>query len=547
MESFLNSSSTQIRICTVTGVVIFLILCAMEPFNLIMDDAYISLIYARNLACGNGLTYAGGARVEGYSNFLWTLLCALYYLLPGSVFIWMRLGSLCMILALFLYLTRLSLHDDHVQWYVTLFPLILLSLDKGFLVYAKSGMETPLHALLIILCIYYYSPAKKNLIHAFRLALLLAMLSCTRPEGGIFFCVFAAHQVSSSIRSRSEWSWARLWIGMTIGMVALFLLWRYCYYGDLLPNSYYAKVALGSVVQKYRGFRYLFYYLVYYLPWPVSLLAITGASCNWRRSVTVQVCTLVCIAQILFAVVSGGDFFPWFRFFAPVAPIVYFLAAKGIASLAAASAARARMLAVRRAVTALALLLSLAMMPLTRIAIWRNRDLSWTIAYRCNSARHCVDTLRALVNPDLSQLKQRIGLWLAAHYPPHTVIATDQAGQIPYYSRMETIDLCGLNDAHIARTGPRASYLLANNVAIIIMEILPRTKEPLFARLIREREFQRNYRLLKIIRDRYSPREGISFVLWQRMENPDEQYAYTEDIRRMFRRFSAEEHSGLKL
>src|SRR5438552_16124392 len=41
------------------------------------DDAYISFRYARNLVDGLGLVYNAGERVEGYSNFLWTLWSAL--------------------------------------------------------------------------------------------------------------------------------------------------------------------------------------------------------------------------------------------------------------------------------------------------------------------------------------------------------------------------------------------------------------------------------------------------------------------------------------
>ena len=44
----------------------------------VIDDAYISFRYAKNLAEGNGLVYNIGQRVEGYTNFLWTLLIALF-------------------------------------------------------------------------------------------------------------------------------------------------------------------------------------------------------------------------------------------------------------------------------------------------------------------------------------------------------------------------------------------------------------------------------------------------------------------------------------
>ena len=40
------------------------------------DDAYISFRYAANLVAGHGLVYNPGEFIEGYTNFLWTLLIA---------------------------------------------------------------------------------------------------------------------------------------------------------------------------------------------------------------------------------------------------------------------------------------------------------------------------------------------------------------------------------------------------------------------------------------------------------------------------------------
>ena len=42
----------------------------------VQDDAYISFRYARNLAEGAGLVFNPGEPVEGYTNFLWTVLFA---------------------------------------------------------------------------------------------------------------------------------------------------------------------------------------------------------------------------------------------------------------------------------------------------------------------------------------------------------------------------------------------------------------------------------------------------------------------------------------
>ena len=42
----------------------------------VQDDAFISFRYAANLLDGHGLVYNPGERVEGYTNFLWTVLMA---------------------------------------------------------------------------------------------------------------------------------------------------------------------------------------------------------------------------------------------------------------------------------------------------------------------------------------------------------------------------------------------------------------------------------------------------------------------------------------
>ena len=44
-----------------------------------------------------------------------------------------------------------------------------------------------------------------------------------------------------------------------------------------------------------------------------------------------------------------------------------------------------------------------------------------------------------------------LGHWLAERYPPDTWIALGDAGAVPFYSGLPTVDLWGLNDAEIAR------------------------------------------------------------------------------------------------
>lgn len=56
-----------------------------------LDDSWIHLQFARNLAAGEGLAYDGGRLVAGSTAPLWTLLLAPLFLLPGPVEVWTKL------------------------------------------------------------------------------------------------------------------------------------------------------------------------------------------------------------------------------------------------------------------------------------------------------------------------------------------------------------------------------------------------------------------------------------------------------------------------
>jgi len=59
-----------------TGVAVLWGVAAAWRRAWLSDDAYISFRYAENLVNGLGLVFNRGERVEGYSNFLWTIWTA---------------------------------------------------------------------------------------------------------------------------------------------------------------------------------------------------------------------------------------------------------------------------------------------------------------------------------------------------------------------------------------------------------------------------------------------------------------------------------------
>src|ERR1700759_4082728 len=64
-----------------------------------LDDSWIHLQFARNLARGLGLSYNPGHFVTGSTAPLWTALLSVLFLLPGSVVVWTKLLGIALHLA----------------------------------------------------------------------------------------------------------------------------------------------------------------------------------------------------------------------------------------------------------------------------------------------------------------------------------------------------------------------------------------------------------------------------------------------------------------
>ncbi|RLB62250.1 MAG: hypothetical protein DRI90_09485 [Deltaproteobacteria bacterium] len=114
-----------------------------------MDDAYISFRYARNFARGLGLVYNAGERIEGYTNFLWTVLLGggikvgldpdLLAKVLGAGF---ALGTLGMVYLLSALLRPLTVAPCMATW--------LLATTAASMGYAVFGLETTMFTFLLL-------------------------------------------------------------------------------------------------------------------------------------------------------------------------------------------------------------------------------------------------------------------------------------------------------------------------------------------------------------------------------------------------------------
>ena len=213
------------------------------------NEAFISFRYARNLLEGHGLVFNPGEYVEGYSNFLWVLeLAALwgaFGLEPDQAAPWLSVAcTVGTVAAMLWWVARTpSLHHRKlVAW----MALGLVCSSATFAVWTSGGgFETrqfTLFVVLAVVCLSLYRNSRRGLLAA---SLSLAAAACTRPEGPLLaaccFAWFAMQRRADTGRWRPAWRDVLVLVGPFAFFVAAHYLFRYSYYGEWLPNAWYAR------------------------------------------------------------------------------------------------------------------------------------------------------------------------------------------------------------------------------------------------------------------------------------------------------------------
>ncbi|HYW79258.1 MAG TPA: hypothetical protein VE890_06750, partial [Thermoguttaceae bacterium] len=173
------------------GLILLLTLLAWSN-RFIQDDAFISFRYAEHLAEGKGPVYNEGERVEGYTNFLWTMLIAGGRCLGlEPIALSYGLGLTCFVLSLvFTYRLACQVFGDGTAGLLAVF---LLGTNYTFSAYATGGLETQLQAFLCVAIASMVfqiatvpAPTRVSLV---ALSLLIAAALLTRLDSAVYLFV----------------------------------------------------------------------------------------------------------------------------------------------------------------------------------------------------------------------------------------------------------------------------------------------------------------------------------------------------------------------
>lgn len=400
------------------------------------DDAFISFRYSKHLTLGHGLVWNVGERVEGYTNFLWVLLIALgmhFSFEPEWFSLVLSVASGIVVWWLFLVW---ALRRHGLLGFSLWFPLIVLSLSRSFTGWATGGLETMFFTMLTFAGALAVVHSRKHMeVTPVWSALLFAAATLTRPDGIVFAFVAGLVLLFDSIRGKRSLLAVFSWTALYFLPVGLHVLWRYHYYGFLLPNTFYAKVH-GLWLEQALNYFALFeryYHFAYCLPF--VLLAV----CSKRRY-EARYFLLLLTVYASYIVYVGGDRFE-FRFLVVIFPYLYWLLAEGIVIACRSLLGLFLQRSLQQVVMA-----SIAASVLYNTWLGSNKEVP-------KPERSGISSIRGIEKYATSRTEQ--GLFLQrliaeGYYPDDLPLALGGAGAVPYYSMLPVLDRRGLNSVEIA-------------------------------------------------------------------------------------------------
>ncbi len=490
-----------------------------------LDDAWITYRYGLNLATGHGLQWNAldPAPYEGYTSLTHVLLSGLFIVLHLDPVMWSKitgvLSNLAILCIFACYAQRRQLHLGAL-----LFAASGMAANVLFGFHAVSGMETLLFALVLTACscLLLLSLADERYTASLFLTLVLAVL--TRPEAvvlaGLYYLILIAFQLNQpGPRKRT----VRRLLAQTAAFLVLpgllYAGFKLLYFGTLLPSTFSYKV--GSYANELPGIFATIDFLRIYAVVPAVALATLFFA---RKTRTSELATMAAIVvAILFYVSTRQKVAVGYRFFVPYLPSMFLVVMPPLSRLfdSVAMATRPRLSATSIVLTGLLWITGLGAVEASRAASFSRARYSILVALAVFAVLAALEGL--CLSGVLDRLWQRaqkareglrrsgapfslvlgsalvllavsasalcavgdfrtvygymipravnpaLGRALAGlDDPQHIVLATGDAGAIPYYSGMYHLDFLGLVSREGTASPTDPSWVFNYSIDILV-------------------------------------------------------------------------------
>lgn len=407
-----------------------------------LDDTWIHLQFARNVAEGHGFSFNPGVPSSGSTAPLWTLLLAVPLALGVPPIAAAKLLGLALVAVTAVGAAALTrrLSGDALAG---LLAGLAVAITPRMVWAGLSGMEVPLYTALVTLAVLAYARAAAAP-HADRglWALLAGLAGWARPETLVVAAVLATAWVLRGGRDAAHrrlvprWWWPLVILFVTGAGFVVFNLWTG---GRPLPNTFYAKnYGMGAAVSMAEG-RPLDA-LLDLGRYPLNLL---GDSIWWQASHDGLLfgAALAGVLGLLGAIGQAAP--PGGR--ALVAVLVLTPIAKGLV------APQPIMLVHDGRYVAHLLVLGLVVCACGVAVLARHARPAWLVGALAaaglvqigGATAGAMETYAAEVR-NINDLQMTTARWIAAHTAPDARIATNDIGAIAFVSRRFVLDTEGL-------------------------------------------------------------------------------------------------------
>jgi len=411
-----------------------------------LDDAWIHLTYARNLAQHGEWAFRLGERSAGSTSPLWTVLLSIGFLLHLAPYVWtFFLGwvvlSLLGIQAENITRRSIELYKPRLPW-VGLFFVLAWHLTWS----AVSGMETLLHGFLVLVVLGALLEGSRRYL---TLGLLAGLSIWVRPDGLTLLgpILFTAFVTESSWAARAQ-AILKTLIGFGT-FFFLYLLFNLALSGNPMPNTFYAKQA------EYQMFwlsKSLLERITAYL-WPIlasPFIVLVPGMILWFIKI-IRTKNWGAISGVIWLIGYIGIYFtrlPAYqhgRYIIPALPILYLWGMLGLVGFVTSPNANKRI-----------------------VFLWQVLTGVLCLVFGFIAARQNAYDVY-LIESEMVVTAQ----WVEQNVPPDALLAVHDIGALGYHVENPILDLAGLITPEIVpfiRDEDRlAEYLDANSVDYLIV------------------------------------------------------------------------------
>lgn len=423
----------------------------------LIDDAMVSMRYAKHLANGFGLIWnIGEEPIQGFTNLGWTLYLAVLHKLPVpeskiSLLVMVTGAFLLLGIAFSTYILSKKFEPDSVV--APIIVLIVTAFYYPLVFWSLRGMEVGILTLLMIgLAILVLRPSKPlGFKRSLFIGAILFLAILVRFDSIVQIFLIVFYETFDKIKEhRPQKSLVLIFFILSFLSVLLF---QFFYFGSVLPNTYYLKVEGVTLAQRVNvGLQAFIEYASRDIFTPFFIVLAGLVLFQDLRKMETWFLLAMFLVQCAYSLYVGGDYAEplyggWYvdganRFIAQGMPFLFvlfgFVVERIIQSILLATAKQP--ITGFRQISNTAVLVSLITLMIISGKPW----FKWLI-YNA---------------PGLSEdiRRTKVGINIQENTDESAVIAVHAAGQIPYYSDRKTIDLLGKNDSIIAHGIPARDF-----------------------------------------------------------------------------------------